>query len=160
MLPQMSFLGPPSVLRRGAPKVWFFLILEVFGVVYLFLVLIEFISWKAIWFYSFNFVKLYANYCSQFPGNASIVSHKAQTWCGTSFDCRSNRETQTKPMPPDNRVAAKLTDCLSDYCNLNNRTLGIVNDISLIRMMATCIALIWNLYTVFSQFSHRRWWET
>ena len=53
-------------------------------------------------------------------------------------------------MPPDNRVAAKLTDCLSDYCNLNNRTLGIVNDISLIRMMATCIALIWNLYTVFS----------
>ena len=25
-----------------------------------------------------------------------------------------------KPMPPDNRVAAKITDCLSDHCSLNN----------------------------------------
>ena len=28
-----------------------------------------------------------------------------------------------RPMPPDNRVSVKMTCCISDYCNLNNRTL-------------------------------------
>ena len=43
---------------------------------------------------------------------------------------------QMKPMHPSNRVAMKITDCLSDYCSLNNRTLDLVNDIGLIRLMA------------------------
>ena len=41
-----------------------------------------------------------------------------------------------RPMPPDNRVSVKMTDCISDYCNLNNRTLDMVNDIGFIRVMA------------------------
>ena len=41
-----------------------------------------------------------------------------------------------KSMPPDHRVAVKITDCLADYCCLNNRTLDMVNDIGLIRVMA------------------------
>ena len=41
-----------------------------------------------------------------------------------------------KTMPPDHRVAVKITDCLADYCCLNNRTLDMVNDIGLIRLMA------------------------
>ena len=39
-------------------------------------------------------------------------------------------------MPPDNRVSVKITDCISDYCSLNNRTLDMVNDIGFIRVMA------------------------
>ena len=38
-----------------------------------------------------------------------------------------------RPMPPDNRVSVKMT---GDYCNLNNRTLDMVNDIGFIRVMA------------------------
>ena len=41
-----------------------------------------------------------------------------------------------RPMPPDNRVSVKMTYCISNYCNLNNRTLDMVNDISFIRIMA------------------------
>ena len=41
-----------------------------------------------------------------------------------------------KPMPPENRVALKITDCISDYCSLNNRTLDMVNDVGLVRIMA------------------------
>ena len=41
-----------------------------------------------------------------------------------------------RPMPPDNRVSVKLTGCISDYCNLKNRTLDMVNDIGFIRVMA------------------------
>ena len=41
-----------------------------------------------------------------------------------------------RPMLPDNRVSVKMTDCISDYCNLNNRTLDMVNDIGFIRVMA------------------------
>ena len=40
------------------------------------------------------------------------------------------------PKHPENRIAIKITDCLSDYCSLNNRTLDIVNDIGLIRVLA------------------------
>ena len=39
-------------------------------------------------------------------------------------------------MPPENRVAKKITGCITDYCCLNNRTLDMVNDIGLIRVMA------------------------
>ena len=41
-----------------------------------------------------------------------------------------------RPMPPDKRVSVKMTDCISNYCNLNNRTLDMVNDIGFIREMA------------------------
>ena len=41
-----------------------------------------------------------------------------------------------KSMHPEHRVAKKITDCLSDYCSLNNRTLDMVNDVGLIRVMA------------------------
>ena len=41
-----------------------------------------------------------------------------------------------KPMAPENRVARKITDCLSDYCSLNNRTLDMVNDVGLVRLLA------------------------
>ena len=41
-----------------------------------------------------------------------------------------------KTMAPDHRVAVKITDCLADYCCLNNRTLDMVNDIGLIRVMS------------------------
>ena len=41
-----------------------------------------------------------------------------------------------RPKPPDKRVSMKMMDCISDYCNLNNRTLDMVNDIGFIRVMA------------------------
>ena len=41
-----------------------------------------------------------------------------------------------KTMAPDHRVAVKITDCLADYCCLNNRTLDMVNDIGLISVIA------------------------
>ena len=40
------------------------------------------------------------------------------------------------PAVPDNRVAVKIADCISDYCSLNNRTLDMVNDVGFIRVMA------------------------
>ena len=41
-----------------------------------------------------------------------------------------------RTMAPDNRVSLKITDCISDYCSLNNRSLHMGTDIGFIRVMA------------------------
>ena len=41
-----------------------------------------------------------------------------------------------KPMKADDPIASKANDCVSDYIALNNRTLDLVNDAGLIRLVA------------------------
>ena len=68
------------------------------------------------------------------PGNKPLKAQEKQTIAQSSI---IEWLDLMHPMHPANRVAIKITDCLSDYCSLNNRTLDIVNDIGLIRLLAT-----------------------
>ena len=75
---------------------------------------------------------------SDFPENPEPRILQAQAKRAIAQAARSVVEgiENRKTMPPDDRVAVKITDFLADYCCLNNRTLDMVNDVGLIRVMA------------------------
>ena len=73
---------------------------------------------------------------SDFPENPEPQVSQAQAKRAIAQASIVEGIENMKTMPPDHRVAVKITDCLADYCCLNIRTLDMVNDIGLIRVMA------------------------